>query len=234
MIGIECSTCQGFHGLAHGLLHEMIAPCIAARINTGMTGKAQKAGMLARAIVVQLVWFAACPRLRNQHILLKAPVAPAFEIIFGQACRCNHPAGKRRMGRLARVGGAGKRQLFLAKSVTVCRSAFDERQGLHGFDGRAGKNRCFHVPERHDLNAVTVINGNKTAVTAFDATAPCDFDQNRIGHRPFPTACLIGPRHARCRQQRQARAGGRLTPFSLPSHTRKIRPDIQSVASTGP
>ena len=93
------------------------------------------------------------------------------------------------------MGGTGKRNLAIAEAIGVGRSAFDERQCLHGLAGRTRKHLCLNIAKRKNQFAITVDNGGKTPVNAFNAIAAGDFDGNGVLHGSLAHLLLSSSRN---------------------------------------
>ena len=85
--------------------------------------------------------------------------------------------------RRAVVGGASQRDLGVAETVGVGRTGFEQRQRLQGFDGRACINQPIDVTKRRNQTALTIDDGGKHRVLAFDDSAAPDFDIDGIAVR---------------------------------------------------
>src|SRR5690606_23206472 len=108
---------------------------------------AEKSGMFARTVVVQCIRFAARPRHRYGGGMVVRPVAAAFQRCFIQPCAPQHR--KRRLGMqgLAGMRRASQSQLTISKSISVRRTALDQRQSLNELYRRAGKDRSVRLPD---------------------------------------------------------------------------------------
>ena len=107
-----------------------------------MAGEADEAGMLARAVVVQLAGLMAGADERFGGTGAGRQMGAAFEIGLAPPRFGEHRRGCRDMARLAAVGGAGERQFGIAEAVAVGGAALDQRQGLQRLDRGARKDRA--------------------------------------------------------------------------------------------
>ena len=176
-------TGEVLHRRPHSLLDRMVRFDIAFRRQATMNRKAQKAGMLAGAIIMLR---ARRPPLLNEDIAgwsVGGPLRTAFQVGSAQPSCAQHSNRAIHMPGLAIVGGLGKGDLAIRKTKRIGSAGFNQRQGLYRLDGRAGINRCIDVSGRKDHGTATIANGNGTAMAAFHHRPARDFNQNRICHK---------------------------------------------------
>jgi hypothetical protein len=109
-------------------------------------------------------------------------VHAAFEAGGVAAGLGQHGGGDRHVFRLARMGGAGERDLLVGQAVSLRDAALDQGQGLDGLHGGARKDVALHVPEGQDRAAVGIDDGHAAAMAGFDQIAARDVDEERIIH----------------------------------------------------
>ena len=114
------------------------------------------------------------------------PVRAAFEHAFVASRLGEHRAGQRDMRLLARMRGAGERDLLVAEAEAVGGAALDQRQGLQRLDRRTRIDGPVDVAEGEHHPPVRVDHGARPAMGGFDPLAAQDFDDDRIGHRSAP------------------------------------------------
>jgi hypothetical protein len=93
-----------------------------------------------------------------------------------------HARGGGDMAGLARVRGAGERQLRRSEAIAVGGAAFDQRQRLQRLDRRARIDRALDVALRQHAATVGIDHRHRAAMPAFDQPAAQDFDQDGIAH----------------------------------------------------
>jgi hypothetical protein len=170
------------HDVADRGLDEMVVADIAVVIDAGMAGQAKEAGVLAGAIVAELVGLVAGAGLGDQHLLFRAPVAAALEIGLAEAGAAGHLAGKLHVAGLAGMGRTGQRQLLVAKTVAVGSASLNERQRLHRLDRRAREHRGFDFAKAHHHRSVAIHHHGHAAMPAFNDLAAGDFNKDGVLH----------------------------------------------------
>ena len=163
---------------------------VTAMVDAGVAAHAQKAGMLARTIIVQGVGHPALARQRDGRIMARRPVRAAFQRVDVEAGFGQHSNRQFHMLRLARMRGAGQRQFAITEAIGVGRAALDQRQRLDCLHRRARKDGMGGVADLQHRAAIAVQHRNRTAMGAFDDSAAQHFDQNRIGHESLEQAVL--------------------------------------------
>src|SRR5690606_32944420 len=171
-----------FHSRAHQRLERMRRAHIAPPVETRMDAGAQKARMLARAIIVQLAWRSAAPRKLDRRMLPCRPMRPAFKRALVEPRPLQHGRGKLRMFRFARMRRARQRDLAIAETERVGSPAFHEWQRLYRLDGRARKDRPFDIADRKHQLSGCIADRDCPAMPAFDRVAAKYFHQDRIAH----------------------------------------------------
>ena len=148
------------HG-AHLPLHRMVGTQIFGGIGAHRAGEAEKAGVLAGAIVMQRRRRAG-PRQRISRGLRHRPMRAAAQRRGIEAGVRQHPLDAGDVCRLAAVRRAGERQLLVAEAISVGGAAFDEGKACNAL-----------IAERGNTGAAT----SPTAITlrpsaSATATAP--------------------------------------------------------------
>ncbi|MNT55894.1 hypothetical protein D3C72_1931630 [compost metagenome] len=101
--------------------------------------------MLARAIVVQGARLSSRRPQRLAGRGIGWRMRPAFEVRCREANAGQQAIGRGDMLGLAMVAGAGQRQFFLGMMEPLIRMARENRQRLHGLDGRTRKNGALEI-----------------------------------------------------------------------------------------
>jgi hypothetical protein len=170
------------HDVADRSLDEMVIADIAMVIDAGMAGQAKEAGVLAGAIVAELVGLVAGTGLGDQYLcseLQWQPHSKSASLKAGAAC---HVAGKLHVAGLAGMRGTGQRQLLVAKAVAVGGAGLDQRQRLHRLDRRAREHRGFDFAKAHHHRSVAIHHHGHAAMPAFNDLAAGDFNKDGVLH----------------------------------------------------
>eukprot|EP01136_Pigoraptor_vietnamica_P034857 Opistho-1_new@99314 len=145
-----------------------------------LAGEADKAGVLAGAVVVQGAGLLPPRQHAAQHGLATRPLRAAFQGLHIQA-QLGQQAGRGgHVFGLAAVRGAGNGQLGIREVEAFGGPALHQGQGLQYLDGRARKDRALDVTEAMDEGAVGIDDGHGAAVARFDMAATQHFDKNRV------------------------------------------------------
>jgi hypothetical protein len=104
------------------------------------------------------------------------------------------------------VRGTSERQFLIRQSKRISRATFDERNGLNGFQRRAGKDRALDISQTEPQASLRIGHGDRAAMDAFDEGPSCDLDKNGIGHdasnnrsHPSLSSGMEGPEHFRAK-----------------------------------
>ena len=116
------------HG-THFALHRMLRPPIIGVIDAHRAGDAEKARVLAGAIVMQRRRRAG-PRQRKGRRMRDRPMRAAAQRRRIETGLRQHVLDAGDVRRLAAVRGASERQFFVAEPVTIGGARFDQRQSL--------------------------------------------------------------------------------------------------------
>jgi hypothetical protein len=183
-------------------LHGVIGRGIAMGISTKLSCQRQHAGMLARAVVVDIHRSSALADQGQARGLMIRPMGAALVKRLRIAGLGKDGAGNPQVIGLAIVRGTAERQLLLREAETVCRTAFDHGQALEGLDGGAGIDcRRDGALGRHDM-ARRIDHSEGPAMAALDDAAAGDFGDHGIGNQ----ASMGLPCAARRRDTREERA----------------------------
>ena len=150
---------------------------VAARSARQQAAHADKAGMLARAVVVQRLGLAALARQGFERAVKAGPVAAAFECCVSQTRLGQHGGSGGHMAGLAAVRGAGQRQFLVTQIERIGGAAGHQRQGLQHLAGRAWKHRSRQVAQPQHQVAVGIDDGQCAAVARLDGAAAQRVDQ---------------------------------------------------------
>jgi hypothetical protein len=180
---VEIALCHVTKRLRDHSLNRMRARDIAGRRRTEMSGGGEKSRVFARAIVVQRrLSFSVCREIARGFVVERR-MRTASERGRRQAELGEPTLDREHVSGLAAVGCAGKRDLRIAQGKTSGSARLDQRQRLNHFDGRAGKDRAFHIPPGCKRVACRIHQGDGAAMKAFHLLAPAHLDQNRIAFR---------------------------------------------------
>ncbi|QTK79320.1 hypothetical protein AT6N2_C1601 [Agrobacterium tumefaciens] len=178
----ESSTCQACHRRADFPLQRVVITDIAFWIRAGVAAGADEAGMFAGAVIVKRRRLLHRSRLMDDGLLVRRPVRAAFQRIDIPARFRKHGGGELCVGVLPGMGGTGKRKFAVAETVGIRRTAFHQRQRLHGLAGRTRENAALDIASGKQDPAIAIHHHGEALVTAFDEIAPEDFDGNGIVH----------------------------------------------------
>ena len=188
--------------LHHRMVRADVAAGEAAQVDAAgqAAGDAEKAGVLARAVVVQGARLDAGRRHLPLDRLAIGPVRAALERVGVEPGARQHAGDDRGVLGLAVVRSAGDGQLLVAQAELVGGAAGHERQGLQHFHRRAREHRALDVAERCDRRAVGIDDGDRAAMRRFADAAAHRFDQDRVhqsarwfGGRPTVAAAGDAP-----------------------------------------
>jgi len=119
---------------------------------------------------------------RDHRVLVRRPMGAALIGCFIETGLGEHLLRQLGMGRLARMGGAGKCDLAVPETTGIRSAAFHQRQRLDRLHGRAGENRPFNVADLQDGRAVRIDHRDRAAVPALHHFTAKHFHQHRICH----------------------------------------------------
>ncbi len=173
---------QAFDGVPNQALHRMRRLGVVRAVGAGGASDAEKARVLARAIVVDRARRTTATRQRLRRRLVNWPVRAAFERGGVEPRGRKHARCCRHMIGLAGMRGAGQRQLLGAKAVEVSSTAFHQRERLQRLHRRARIDRGLDVAKRQHWPAAGIDHGDGAGVPAFDQRPAQDLDQNGITH----------------------------------------------------
>jgi hypothetical protein len=134
-------------------------------------GESEHRRVFARTVVVKLGRTFSGPQHLFGRPLVKRQMRSASQIFLAEPCFFEHRGGELRVHFLARMRGAGERDLFFTESERVGRAAQKARNKLHRFGRRTKKRHGFRVADLEKRFAASVQNNQMPAMNRFDHIA---------------------------------------------------------------